>query len=287
MSNDRITEFRRGDFRFPVIDSGPLDGPVAILLHGFPQTASSWAKVAAILNDRGIRTLAPNQRGYSPTAAPKGRRAYRSSELVADIRALIDVVGGPVHVVGHDWGANVAWTIAGQHPELVTSLTAVSVPHSAAFIKSLVTSDQARRSWYMLAFQPPKLPEYMVRRRPAIFDKALRATGMTREMVDAVHAEILDTVGLTGPLNWYRALPFTDRRGIGRITVPTAYVWSDGDTALGRTGADLTAQFVRGPYRFEVFEGASHWIPDERPAELAQVIVETIESTGDAQATGR
>ncbi|GAB16805.1 putative epoxide hydrolase [Gordonia effusa NBRC 100432] len=278
MADGRINEFRRGELRFPVVDSGPLDGPVAVLLHGFPQTATSWSKVAEILNGNGIRTIAPNQRGYASGAAPKRRWAYRNSELVADIRELIDQIGGPVHIVGHDWGANVAWSIAGLHPDQVRTLTAVSVPHSAAFIRAVLTSDQARRSWYMLAFQPPKIPELSIRLRPAFFDAMLTKTGMTAEMVAQVHTDIIDTVGLTGPLNWYRGLPFANRRGIKRVKVPTTYVWSDGDTALGSTGAHLTEQYVDGPYRFETLSGASHWIPDERPAELAQIITETIGS---------
>ncbi|MFW0789825.1 alpha/beta fold hydrolase [Gordonia sp. CPCC 205333] len=279
MAHERINEFRRGELRFPVVDSGPLDGPVAVLLHGFPQTAKSWSKVAEILNAQGIRTVVPNQRGYAPGAAPKRRWAYRNSELVADIRELIARIGAPVHVVGHDWGANVAWSVAGLHPDHVRSLTAVSVPHAAAFVRAIVTSDQARRSWYMLAFQPPKVPELLVRLRPGYFDGMLKSTGMTDEMVAEVHSDIIETVGLTGPLNWYRGLPFASSRGMKRIKVPTTYVWSDGDTALGSKGAYLTERYVDGPYRFEVFSGASHWIPDERPADLARVIVETIKSS--------
>lgn len=279
MANERVTEFHRGKLRFPVVDAGPLDGPTAILLHGFPQTSTSWSAVSEILNASGIRTLAPTQRGYVPTARPRWRWQYRSAELFADAQALIDRVGEPVHLVGHDWGAHVAWGVAGRaksaaHP--VRSLTAVSVPHSAAFVRALVTSNQALKSWYMLAVQPPLIPETLVALAPERFDDGLRRSGMSAEMAATVRREILDAGALTGALNWYRGMPFASPSAIGRVSVPTSYVWSDNDIALGRTGAELTRRYVTGPYRFEVMAGASHWIPDERPAELAQIILETI-----------
>lgn len=276
----RLSEYTRAGLTFPVVDSGPADGPIAVLLHGFPQNSSSWGAVSASLNKAGIRTLAPDQRGYALTANPRGRWAFRSTELIADAAALIEAAGGRAHVVGHDWGANVAWGLAGEHPERVSSLTAVSVPHSAAFVRALLTSDQARRSWYMAAFQPPALPEAIVARRPQMFDAMLARTGMTADMIAAVHRDVIDRVGLTGPLNWYRALPFTARRP-KRVQVPTTHVWSDGDAALGATGARLTEHYVDAPYRLHVMEGASHWIPDERPTELAAVIAERIASASD------
>ena len=106
----RITSYARDGWVFDVRDTGPLDGDPVVLLHGFPERASSWDAVAAQLHEAGLRTLAPDQRGYSPRARPRTRWGYRATELVADVAALVDVVGRPVHLVGHDWGAFVAWS---------------------------------------------------------------------------------------------------------------------------------------------------------------------------------
>jgi pimeloyl-ACP methyl ester carboxylesterase len=138
--------FANDGLRFSVTDTGPLAGPVVVLLHGFPQRATCWAEVSAALHQRGYRTLAPDQRGYAPEARPRSRSAYRLPTLVADAVALLRRLPGPVHLVGHDWGAVVAWAMAAQDPQLVTSLVAVSAPHPQAFARALLTSTQAFRS---------------------------------------------------------------------------------------------------------------------------------------------
>ena len=108
-----MDQYRRGEFVFDVIDSGPPDGPVVVLLHGFPQQNVSWEQIIPLLTAKGYRCLAPNQRGYSPRARPPRRRDYRAKELVRDVLALIDADGADrVHLVGHDWGAAVAWSVA-------------------------------------------------------------------------------------------------------------------------------------------------------------------------------
>lgn len=274
---DRITSFAREGLTFDVRDTGPLDGPVVVLLHGFPQKADSWSRVAALLNAQGLRTISPDQRGYSPGARPKGRWAYRASELVADIEALVDAVGrGPVHLVGHDWGSAIAWAVAARNPELVRSLVAVSVPHPAAFLGSMLRSDQARRSWYFALFQLPLVPERLAA-RDRMFPVFLAGVGMTPEMVDKFRDAFARDNELTGPLNWYRALPFACPADIRRrVTVPTTLVWSDGDKALGRTGAEMAEAWVDAPYELRVLERVSHWIPDQAPDALADAILERV-----------
>lgn len=267
----RLTEYSRNDLTFDVVDSGPEDGPPVVLLHGFPQRASSWAAVSEHLHGAGLRTYAVDQRGYSPRARPRSRFAYGIAELVEDVRVLIDRIGQPVHLVGHDWGAMVAWSVAGAHPDLVRTLTAVSVPHPAAFTKSMLTSSQGLKSYYMALFQLPGIPERLLS-RPSTARRFLGGAGMTRSMLDTYLTEIVEDGALRGGLGYYRSLPQTMREGLGRITVPTTYVWSDGDVALGRKGAETTADHVRGPYLFEVIEGASHWLPDETPDRLAEII---------------
>ena len=277
MTSERISQFSRGQYTFDVIDSGPIDGTPVVLLHGFPQRASSWNAVSEHLNARGFRTYAPDQRGYSPGARPRTRWGYRGSQLKADILALINEIGGPVHLVGHDWGAGVAWAVAGGSPELISSYTAVSVPHPGAFITSMVRSNQLLKSYYMAIFQIPLLPELLLSRR--FIAKALKHAGMTNEMVEVYRKDIVEHGALSGGLGWYRGLPFTrNSEFTSKISVPTTMVWSDNDIALGRKGVDLTEGFVSGPYELEVYEGLTHWIPDEAPERLAASITKRIES---------
>lgn len=271
----RIDRFTNDDLTFTVTDSGPEDGVPVVLLHGFPQTAESWAEVAGFLNAAGYRTVVPNQRGYCPQAAPPRRSDYRIDKLVGDIVAMIDQSGvGAVHLVGHDWGAAVAWAVAAARPDLLRSLTAVSVPHPMGFMQAMLTSTQLFKSWYMLMFQLPWLPEAMARKDDGMFYRMLRRTGQQHAAAVRDVRAIQRGRTATGAVNWYRALPFavTSVATLRRpITVPTLQIWSDGDTAVGRKGHDLSQKFVRAPWRLMTLP-ASHWIPDEAPHELADLI---------------
>jgi pimeloyl-ACP methyl ester carboxylesterase len=267
----RITSFTHDGLVFEVRDTGPLEGPVVLLLHGFPQRASSWDAVAQRLNAAGLRTVAPDQRGYSPGARPRGRSPYRLSRLVGDVAALVEVIGGPVHLVGHDWGAAVAWATAAARPELLHSLTAVSVPHPRAMLRAL-PHGQAKASWYMAFFQLPWIPERALRRlHPA--PEALAAAGITAEMFGRFREEIVGDGALRGGLAWYRALPFGwDPQLTGRVRVPTTHVWSDGDDALIRLGAELTGEYVDADYELHVLTGLGHFIPEQAPDLLAELV---------------
>ncbi len=272
----------RGGMELRAVDSGPTNGEPVVLLHGFPQRASSWDRVTPLLHADGLRTIALDQRGYCASARPRGRRAYRISELIGDVIALLDTAGlADAHVVGHDWGAAVAWGLAGNHPERVRSLTAVSVPHPAAFLKAMVVSDQLLRSWYMGFFQLPLLPELVLSSAGPLPARALAGMGMTREMIERYRAEMVTDGAVRGGLGWYRALPFASPRGAtARVRVPTTFVWSDNDAALGRGGAELTERYVDADYRFLEMNGVSHWIPDERPVELADAISRRVRDAG-------
>lgn len=274
---DRIQTFTNAGFVFPVSDEGPVDGEIVVLLHGFPQTSTSWAAVCELLHASGYRTLTFDQRGYAASARPRGRFAYRISQLVGDVAALIRTVGAPVHLVGHDWGAVVAWATAARHPELLSTLTAVSVPHSRAFLRALATSSQAVKSYYMLLFQIPWLPEFLLTRFPALTDRMLANSGMDAAALRRVHTEVIDTGAIRTAIDWYRAIPFSTPAYLRKVSVPTTYVWSTDDIALGRRGAESCAREVTGPYRFEVTDG-SHWIPEENPRLLHDLIVERIGS---------
>lgn len=274
MMTERLTQFSHGTFTFDVIDSGPIEGTPVVLLHGFPQRASSWNAVSAHLNEKGFRTFAPDQRGYSPGARPRSRFAYRGDKLAADIAALIRTIGDrPVHLAGHDWGAAVGWAVAGQYPELVSTYTAVSVGHPGAFMKSMLRSSQAFRSYYMALFQLPGLPERLLSKPGGFGERLLRGSGMSKDMYATFRRDIVDYGALRGGLGYYRSLPVTKPGQIGiKVGVPTTYVWSDGDFALSRKAADLTAGYMTGAYELIVLPGASHWLPDECPARIAEII---------------
>lgn len=269
----RLRTFSSDGLVFPVRDEGPLDGPVVIALHGFPQTSASWAAVTPHLVEAGYRVLAPDQRGYSRGAQPQRVADYAMAALVGDVLALADAAGAArFAVLGHDWGAAVGWALAGRHPDRVASLSAVSVPHPAAMRRALA-GPQALRSWYMGLFQLPVLPERLLRARHGAFARRLLG-GTGLPSLDASVRLLADPRTATAMLGWYRAIRLRGQLAAGRTRVPVLFVWSDGDTAIGRRAAEGAADFVRAPYRFEVLRGASHWIPEERPGELAALVVE-------------
>jgi len=274
-----VEQYHRGELTFDVIDAGPADGPVVVLLHGFPQFNTSWNAVIDRLTAQGYRCLAPNQRGYSPGARPLRRRDYRMPEIVEDIRALIDASGAErVHLAAHDWGAAAAWAAAAELPDRIATLTPFSVPHPGAFLKGLVTSRQGLMSWYMYFFQLPWLPERLLlgRNGSAIrMSESLQSGGQSKEAADRDAKAMAAPGVLTAALNWYRALPLTDlRQSAGKIAVPTMYVWSDKDIALAEKPARNTVRYVTGDYRFEILRGVSHWIPDECPDAAADLLLE-------------
>ena len=275
---ERLTEYVNDDLVFDVRDEGPIDGTPVVLLHGFPQRASSWDAVVPHLHERGARTFAPDQRGYSPRARPRRRRDYKVPTLVSDVHALVTAIGEPVHLVGHDWGAAGAWGVAARHPDSLLTLTAVSVPHPGAYARSLARGVQLLKSYYIALFQLPFLPEWMMSRRGGLGERLLRGSGMTKEMIEEYHREMVDDGALRGALAWYRALPLTSLGNVpGSVSVPTTMVWSDGDDFIDRRSVDLTERFVTADYRLELMPGNSHWIPNESPAELAEIIARRAE----------
>lgn len=270
---ERMRTVTRGKYSFETWESGPADGEVVLLLHGFPQRADSWDLIVPLLTDAGYRVVTVNQRGYSPGAQPRRRRDYAFPELTADVAAVIDAYGGRAHVVGHDWGAAVAWGTAAEYPDRVSTLTSLSVPHLRAFLTSMVTSRQAISSWYIVFFQLPWLPERVLRRRWNWF--LTDYTGLSPKAAKRDLAAFPTPQALTGPLNWYRAMPFVNLWKVSdtRAQQPTLYVWSDGDVALKRKGATTTGRYVDGPYTFEILTGVSHWIPEEAPKEFTDLLL--------------
>ena len=272
--------FRRGDLVFDVRDAGPPDGEPVVLLHGFPQDSGAFDRLSPALHQSGLRTLAPDQRGYSPGARPAHRADYRVRAAVDDVLALLDAAGlQSAHVVGHDWGGAVAWALAAWHPWRTRTLTVLSIPHPAAMAQAMVSSSQALRSSYMGFFQLPAVPErVLLAGGGALLRRMLRQGGLPDDLAGRYVTRMQEPGALTAALNWYRAIPLAARDRVGTVRVPTLHVWGDRDVALGRAAIEASSQFVAAPYRLEVLEGASHWLPEleaDRVAELLTAHVRT------------
>jgi pimeloyl-ACP methyl ester carboxylesterase len=272
-----------GDLTFDVRVDGPDDGRPVLLLHGFPETSASWAKVTPLLAEAGLRTYAPDQLGYSPGARPAEVDAYALTNLTqvtADLMTALEIPRA--HVVGHDWGAQVAWGLAAWHPDRVRSLTAVSVPHPAAYTAAYrADPEQKERSAYIRLFwQAGKAEEVLLEddmRRLRRMLGPSETTGIPEEAVEEYVAVLSAPGALTAALNWYRAMSSATR--VDPVEVPTSYVWSDGDVAIGRTAAEACADHVRGDYRFVELAGITHWIPEQAPEQLATAILDRIASS--------
>ena len=268
-----MQQFTRAGLVFPVRDSGSVQDPAVVLLHGFPQDGSAFDAVVPQLQAAGLRTLVPTQRGYAPTARPRRRSDYQMTELAADVVALLDAAGvDRAHLVGHDWGGLQAWALGSWYADRIASLTVLSTPHPAAMLRSFLTSTQALRSWYMGFFQVPRLPEAVLARTLA---KALGASGLPRAFVERYTTTMAEPGALAGALNWYRAIPRSAWHPIGRVAVPTTYVWGQRDAALGRAAAECTADYVTGPYTFRRVS-AGHWLPEAHPERVAEAVLERV-----------
>ncbi|WP_104524642.1 alpha/beta fold hydrolase [Blastococcus atacamensis] len=273
-----------GDLTFDVRVDGPEDGRPVLLLHGFPQTSASWAAVTPLLTQAGLRTYAPDQLGYSPGARPADVDAYAMQNLAQVTADLMTALTIPVaDVVGHDWGANVAWTLAAWHSDRVRSLTAVSVPHPAAYTAAFrVDPEQKERSAYIRLFwQQGKAEEVLLedgaRRLRRMLLGTSGETGVSPEAADEYVAVLSAPGALTAALNWYRAMSSDIR--VDKVGVPTTYVWSDEDAAIGRTAAQACEEFVTGDYRFVELPGITHWIPEQAPEQLAAAILDRVASS--------
>ncbi|MGH3457234.1 alpha/beta fold hydrolase [Aeromicrobium sp.] len=277
MTFDHLEPVTVGDLTFDVRTLGPDDGEPVMLLHGFPETSLSWSAVAPILAEAGFRVFAPDQRGYSPDARPTSISDYAMENLVADVLGLADALGlGTFHLVGHDWGAAVGWVVAAHHGDRLRTFTAVSVPHLAAYNTALRgDSDQQERASYIrLMRQEGKTEEVLSaddgRRLGAMYDGKIPATH-----VDAYLDFFREPAALTGALAWYRAMTAA-LADLPSVSVPTTFVWSDGDWAIGRASAEACEQHVTGPFTFVELTDVSHWIPEEAPAVLADATLDRL-----------
>lgn len=155
-------------------------------------------------------------------------------------------------------------------------MTAISVPHYAAFLLSAISSNQLLRSYYILLFQLPLVPELLFRIFPHSFQTALQKSGLNVEGVQAVQVDVIDAGALTPGINWYRGLLASNQYAMTRrVSVPTTLIWGDADSLLGRRGVQLTGRFVNGPYRLEILPGVGHWVPTDAPTDVARIFLES------------
>lgn len=257
--------------------AGPAGGELVLLLHGFPQTARSWEAQLLALGTAGYRAVAPDQRGYCAGARPVGLDGYVIDELVADVARFADASGAErFHLVGHDWGGFVAWYAGARLAPRLRTLTVVSTPHPDAFLAALAgDTDQATRSAYMEVLRTPGAEAVLLADDAALL-RAAYGDAVDPDTVEE-YLRVLgadDGAALAGGLAWYRANDFATP--MGPVSVPTLYVWSDGDPYLGPDAAAASGAFVAGPYRFEVLEGVGHWVPEEAPDVLARLLLQQL-----------
>jgi pimeloyl-ACP methyl ester carboxylesterase len=264
---------------------GPAQAPLVVLLHGFPLSRHSWRALLPALAAAGYRALAPDQRGYSPGVRPdpRGLESYGIPRLVADVLELADAcgqAGEPFHVVGHDWGGQVAWCLAARHPERVLSLAVYSRPHPAAFRVAYQEDrdGQQQRSRHHLAFHHPEIGALLL----ADGARRLRAI-LAREKIpaDAIdrHLEVLGNAeAMEAALTWYRAVGTLAAIEVGPVRAPTLYVWGDADSTVGPSAAYGTADWVTGPYRFEHPPGLGHCVSEEDPELATRLLLEHLRS---------
>jgi pimeloyl-ACP methyl ester carboxylesterase len=265
--------------------AGPDGGRGVILLHGFPQTSWCWRGQLSELGDAGYRAVAPDQRGYSAGARPPNVADYGLDHLVGDVLALADAMEmDTFDLVGHDWGGMVSWVAAARHADRVRSLAVVSTPHPLALRAAHLGGDpaQAGRSAHMDAFRRPDVPESLLLGDDLSgsgLEALCTASGLGAANTRQYLAVLTRPGALTAALNWYRAMDGDELADLPLVTVPTLYVWSTDDAALGRPAAEASAAFVSGGYQFVVLEGVTHWIPEAAPQELARLLLAHLATT--------
>jgi pimeloyl-ACP methyl ester carboxylesterase len=275
-----------GDVRLHYVEAG--EGPLVLLLHGFPQFWYQWRHQIPALVEAGFRVVAPDMRGYNLSDKLPGVRAYRVELLARDVERLILACGErTATVVGHDWGAIVAWIAAMRHPERVQRLAILNVPHPARFLEGLLSPMQLLRSSYMFFFQVPWFPEEVIRAG----DFALLRSVLARDPVqpEAFAAEDIERYieamaqpgALTATLNYYRALlrnPGETRALLQRVEAPVLVIWGERDRFLRRRLAEPPHLWVPNLVRVKRLPDASHWVAEDRPLEVNTLLLDFLHS---------
>ena len=277
-----------GEVRLAVTEAG--DGEPVVMLHGFPELARSWRHQIAALAGAGYRAIAPDLRGYGGSDRPPAVEDYAAPKLAGDVVGLIDALGyESVHLVGHDWGGSLAWGLAGRSPERVRSLTILNAPQPAVSARLRMEDERQRaKSWYMLLFQFAGVAETWLSAndwanlRAFVFETAAPRTFPAEEQ--AMLTEALGRDGaLTAALNWYRAnMPpsawLREPPDPAPISVPTMIVWGEADAYMDPVLLERSAETVTGPLRVERLPGVSHWVQQEVPDRVNQLMLSFLRS---------
>ncbi len=266
--------------RLRVVQAGPAEGPLVILLHGFPEFWYSWRRQIPYLASAGYRVWAPDQRGYNLSDKPDGITEYTIDLLAADVIGLMDAANQKqAFLVGHDWGAAVAWWVAAKYPDRLAKMVVLNVPHGAVMKKHLRRNlAQLRRSWYMFFFQVPWLPETLARLQnwnipaQALKDSSRPGT-FTNSDLDQYRQAWSQPKAYRSMLNWYRAIiqkPPTPPAN-PRITVPTLLIWGAQDRFLGLEMAQPSIDLCYDG-RLVFIEEATHWVQHEEAERVNELI---------------
>ena len=247
-------------------------GRLVLFLHGFPETAESYRQILPRVARAGYYAVAFTQRGYSPRARPAAVDAYNIINLVGDVTRVAASLGAPTfHLVGHDWGAGVAWLTAALYPNLVTSLTVLSTPDPDALSAAIANarSRQHAASHYIAILRAAGSQNRIladgIKGFKALF--ALGGGGIPATIVNAYARALATPAALGAAIDWYRANPFPTPR-LGPIKVPTLYLWGSKDAVFLRSTAEATAAFVKAPYTFCVLPGQGHWLPEDAAPQI-------------------
>jgi pimeloyl-ACP methyl ester carboxylesterase len=256
-----------------VTDEGA--GPAVLLLHGFPDSSHVWRKQVAPLLDAGLRVVAPDLRGFGASDKPVAVGDYALTRSVADMVAVLDALEiQRAHVVGHDFGAPVAWLLAALAPERVERLVAMAVGHPGT--RSMRTIEQREKAWYQLLFQFTGTAEQLLERDDwKLLRELLRDEGDSERYL----ADLARPGALTAGLNWYRAnlsphRELQPRPPVPAVAAPVLGLWSSGDHYLTEDGMTRSAEFVTGPWRYERIEHASHWMQLDAPERVNELLLE-------------
>ena len=282
MDNGQLTEtdIVTNGVRLHVIQAGPQEGPLVILLHGFPEFWFSWHQQIAPLAAAGYRVWVPDQRGYGLSEKPAGIKAYRIDQLAADVVGLIDAAGErQAIVVGHDWGAAVAWHTALKYPERVARLAILNVPHPVVMVQNLRSNPrQLLKSWYIFFFQLPWLPETLIalgnwRAGVASLQGSSRSGTFNDKDIELYRNAWSQPHAMTSMINWYRAMIKHPPKINGpQITVPTQIIWGMRDRFLSADMARQSLAFCRDG-RLAFIETATHWVQHEEPKRVNAILL--------------
>jgi len=273
--------FHNGEIQLHAVAAGPANGPLVVLLHGFPEFWYSWHRQIEPLAIAGFRVIVPDQRGYNLSSKPRDVASYTLVHLISDIIAIADQAGAQrFHLAGHDWGAAVAWSVAVRHPQRLARLAILNVPHPSVMLRYLRKNlRQLRRSWYMFLLQLPWLPEKVFSAFHFAFGvralvRSSRSETFSSEDLELYRQAWAQPRALTGAMNWYRAgfryrSPFLDPT----VRVPTKIIWGERDAFLLFEMARASLKYCTDAELIS-FPDATHWVHHEEPERVSQLLID-------------